>query len=552
MHFLTSLRTVGRSTLAFVLLVPALQAHAEQQESANAPAAKQPDTQEKPPYKISDGPKTVDPATLVPAPVAAKATVEFVESSLREIAQWIQQQQGIPVLLDKAALSDEGISLHEPVTDRLRNEPVYLLLNRLSSLGLAWYVEEDILHITTQTVAEEQLLTESYNVGDLFDSGYDPETLVQTLMAMTEGPWEENEGTGGVIQGLRDILFVRTTPAVHREVQGLLSALRKHGRETFTLDPPPHVVLREKLNQQVSVKFADTPLFSAVQELAEETQSDIRLDIRSLQEEGIREREPVTLTLSERKLGAVLHVLLADLELTWMLRDGVLWITTTVVAEGELKTVVYDVGDLCTTGEETDELKDALQSQTEGPWEEQDGTGGTIEFPVTNTMVIRQTESVLSEVRELLATYRKALSTSKRREKEVLDPQTVETRYYRMGAETAADLSKVLPQLVQPETWCSDENPEATGRILQVASGRELLDSKGRIVHGVSKSAGDGKSPSDALVVLQSVLIIRQTRAAHDEIAKVIARVEQGDPQEAGVTGGMGGIGGGGGFYSVQ
>ena len=50
-------------------------------------------------------------------------------------------------------------------------------------------------------------------------------------------------------------------------------------------------------------------------------------------------------------------------------------------------------------------------------------------------------------------------------------------------------------------------------------------------------------------VLEQAVLIVSHTRATHDDIAKVIGRVQAGDPRvsEGGGMGG-GGMGGGGGF----
>ena len=297
--------------------------------------------------------------------------------------------------------------------------------------------------------------------------------------------------------------------------------------------------LRQALNENVSVKFLDTPLVSAVRVLAKQTKTDIRLDTSALRASKVREREPVTLTLSDRRLSTVLHVLLADLDLTWILRDGVLWITSVEQAAEHLKTAVYDVRDLCRNQDESSALTAAIQAQTHGPWQESDGSGGAIVFAKTGTMVIRHTESGLREVQDLLANYRKALLASKPREANGDRRQEVVTRYYRMHEEIAEDLAEMLPQLVQPETWTSEQRPDAPGFVLKVASGPELLDPRGRSVQSDTK-AGE-KSKTLALVVSNAVLIIRQTRATHDEIVKVIRRIELGDSTEASVAGGMGG-----------
>ncbi len=53
----------------------------------------QPASPQSGPPEIADEPKTVDPATLVPEQLAVSVTVNFTESSLREIAKWIESEQ---------------------------------------------------------------------------------------------------------------------------------------------------------------------------------------------------------------------------------------------------------------------------------------------------------------------------------------------------------------------------------------------------------------------------------------------------------------------------
>ena len=111
-----------------LLLVPAL-AYGQKKKPAGKP-----DTKKKVILpKIADTPETVDPATLIPKNLAAKATIDFTDTSLKLIAKWIQDTQKITVLFDDPALSKAGIPQSELVTDHLKDEPVYLLLNRLST-----------------------------------------------------------------------------------------------------------------------------------------------------------------------------------------------------------------------------------------------------------------------------------------------------------------------------------------------------------------------------------------------------------------------------------
>lgn len=520
------------------------------EEPAGGPAAEAGEAPALP--EIPDEPKTVDPATFMPPKLAEPVTVDFTDSSIGEVAEWIRTEHGFPVLIDERSLSDINVLISDPVSDRLDGDPLYLLLDRLRLKGLAWYVEDNILRITTEDVADDHLTTSQYLVGDLFDADYDSDTLIDVIQSETSGPWFDLDGTGGTIVLLGDVMFVRQTDRMQREVAGLLSALRNHGRMTFALDPPQNLALRQKLEQNVTAEFDTTPLVTAVQDLAEQAEANIRLDTTALRRNGIRERQAVSLTLADRPLETVLSLLLSTVQLNYVIRDGAILITTPENAEKLMKTALYDVRDLCRDGGESDALTDAIQDQTGGPWFDLDGIGGTITFPQPGTMVIRQTEPELFEILNLLETYRAALRLSKPREQKGIDMNEFITTYYRVEEDIADDLVNVLPVLVRPDTWRSEVAPDAKGTILEVASKPDLRDVHGRTVVAEPERNDQNRS---ALVVPQSVLIIHQSRSAHEEIAKVIRRVQEGDATSTGGGLGGGGFGGGGfggGFFSTK
>ena len=120
------------------------------------------------------------------------------------------------------------------------------------------------------------------------------------------------------------------------------------------------------------------------------------------------------------------------------------------------------------------------------------------------------------------------------------------TRYYRLPKNIAIDLEKLLPELIQPETWRSATRPDANGTIRTVASKSELVraspsDSTPKTSVGVPET----------VIIPNSVLIIRQSRETHEAIAKLINKVQFGDAVDSnfgGIGGGMmgGGMGGGG------
>jgi len=546
-------RIVARVFLLTGLLSQTISVSAQE---TKASAASTTAKQAVPPGKLIEipvEPTTVDPATLVPPPLARPVTIEFAENSIRDIATWIQTEQKIQVLLDQKALSEDVNLATEQINESLTNLPLYLLLDRLRTLGLEWYMEEGNLHITTIQVASQKLTTRPYNVGDLFDVGFKPEALTETILVTTEGPWTVGDNkTGSGIVLLGDVLFVRQTDRMHREVAGLLAALRKHARQTLTLDAPQNENLRKKLDANVTVSFKDQSLALALQSLAKQAQIDIRLDGVALKSLGIRDRTPVTLVLADQKLSTVLQALLTDLNLTWVLRDGLLWITSQKQAESFMKTAVYSVIDLCRDDSETFALRQAILSQTRGPWSPLQGATavkdqehwGAIAFARPGVMVVRQTESGLNEVLQLLENYRTALRASKPRKPTGEDPKEIIIRYYRIPTVMAEELIVALPKLVRPETWNSNEQPKGMGTILKLKSKPSFIDAYGTEVDQPEAAT----ELQHAFAIQNSVLVIQQMREVHASIAELLQKIENGDPLDDSLQfgGGGGGFGGGG------
>jgi hypothetical protein len=541
------------ATLSFILCPSNFYANVLGQEGGTAKPTPPPSAEvelESLKIEIADEPKSIDPATLVMASLAKNVTVEFAGTSIREVVDWIRLEQGVTVLVDEAALASTDILLSDPVTEKLDNEPLYLLLERLRALDLSWYVEDDILHLTTVESANDHLTTVPHNVGSFFDDGFAADHLRETIMKATEyESWDELGGMGSLVL-LGDVMFIRQTDHVHRKVSGLLVALNKHARRTFIDDPPQHEALRAKLEEKLSVDFVDTPLAEALAFLSEKSGAQIRLDTVAFRENRIRDREPVSLKLTNQKLSSILQALLVKLKLTWTLRDGSILITTASKAETFLKSAVFDVRDLCRNFDESDGLTEALMTQTQGDWDMNGGVGAIV-FAKPGVMVVSQTEKAMGEVSTLLENYRAALKVSKVRDREKVDPKELVTRYYRMPTVMAKDLQVALKSLVDPESWVGLGQPAATGRITMVASRPVLIGAK-----GVQTKIQEGMELKDGLILEYSVLVVYQTRENQDKISSLIYEIEYGLPAggaAGGMGGGMGGGGGGfgGGFFSI-
>jgi hypothetical protein len=487
---------------------------------------------------IRDEPRFVDPAQFLPASLTKKISADFRSASLAELADWLRTEGELTVLIQIAELEDAGISPNDPVSDWLDNQPIYLLLDRLQSINIGWYFEGDILYLTSRDVIErERQLTVPYLLGGLLDSGYSGAQIVNLIESLVEPvSWEINGGRSR-INLIGDVIFVRNSDAVQRKVQGFLSAISDHGRQTLINVSAADLALQDLLATGVSVKYADTPLEDAILDLATQTGADLRLDRSALRDLRIRERQPVSLQVRQQPMKTVLNYLLPQLGLGWRIRDGVLWVTSPDKNEDPL-TAFYDVRDLCRDSQESQALSEAIQSQMPNVFEDEGGDA-VIDFGKPGTLIVWAQRSEHVILLDLLEKYRFALRQSKLRQpSEAADE--IKTLYYRLHANVARGLQTELPNLIAPETWQSPDRPDAVGTISLLESPPEL-----------TKNEGSTATSSE-----RKVLIIRQRQSIHAEITKTLQRIEFGDPETRAMDGGMGGMGGmgggfGGGMFSV-
>jgi Mg-chelatase subunit ChlD len=101
-----------------------------------------------------------------------------------------------------------------------------------------------------------------------------------------------------------------------------------------------------ELNKETQVDFVEQPLKDVVMYIAELHKIPIVLSAKKLEEASVSPDTPVTKTLRGVTLRSALRLILKDLELTYVVRDEVLQITTPEDAESQLITKVYPVGDL--------------------------------------------------------------------------------------------------------------------------------------------------------------------------------------------------------------
>ena len=392
---------------------------------------------------IPDEPKAIAPSQFVFEPLRKKVTVSFDGTSIREVIEWIKNELKVTVLVDESEFAKGRILLSDPVSDRLKEQPAYLLLDRLSSIGVGWYVEEDILFLTSKSYENQHVMPTTINVGEFFDSEYSATVLIDLLHNMVDPQsWLDTNGGPGTLVLLGDVLFMQQTEQATKVVQGLLAGLKKHGRQTFVGDAIEHILLREKLENRVSVSFDDKPLVDAIDQISRLGGIEIRINRADFKAEGIRDREPLSLSLSNQKLSTILSAVASKFNIDWTLESGTVLLCSKETESERVKIAIYDVRDLCRNVQESNALVDAIMTQIDSEsWLDTNGGPGTAIFPKSGLLVVAQTERIHGILLRQLEAYRKALKNSKFREQK--DPGKESANRFLQNANSNRDANAI-------------------------------------------------------------------------------------------------------------
>ena len=189
--------------------------------------------------------------------------LDFIETPLDQVVQFLRDQHGIPIELDKKAMDEAGVGTDTPVTRTLKGislESALLLL--LRDHGLGFIVQDEVLLITSEDAVQKhrsRLEVRVYKTQGLLSEGKTPETLASALMkllapepapaapnvSMPVMPGRGGPAAPGMAPGIRvapvvpaamakepvrivpfrDVLMVRATVAQQEELSRLLGVL---------------------------------------------------------------------------------------------------------------------------------------------------------------------------------------------------------------------------------------------------------------------------------------------------------------------------------------
>jgi hypothetical protein len=249
----------------------------------------------------------------------------------------------------------------------------------------------------------------------------DPDRWANLLVSLVEPDEWHDVGGRGHCEAVPGSLVITQTEHMHRQIRGVLASLSHLENPPQSLTPvplPPFLSPQAErkhwaaLQQPASANYVEAPLEEVTADLAQRHGIPIHIQIFKLQEAGVRSRTPVTIAADGASLEAIFRRILDDLDLTLMIRHGVLVVTTPEDAESpdKMPLVAYPVHDLVAADGVFDyaPLKDLIQT-TVAP-ESWDVSGPeSIGQELDGWLIISQTYEVHQQIEQLLVELRQHL-----------------------------------------------------------------------------------------------------------------------------------------------
>ncbi|MFO0917315.1 MAG: sigma-70 family RNA polymerase sigma factor [Planctomycetaceae bacterium] len=168
-----------------------------------------------------------------------KTEVSFVDSTLRDAMDFIEDRHRIEIFINQQEIAEEGLSLDTQVTLELSGAELHNVLDlMLEPHNLDYVVKNEVLMITTREKARSPKYQELriYNIDELpplidkahrdkDDANQKIETAIKDAVG-GEGEWTSEGGTS-TLQWTPAGLIVRTNQRMHAEIEEFLQQLRR-------------------------------------------------------------------------------------------------------------------------------------------------------------------------------------------------------------------------------------------------------------------------------------------------------------------------------------
>ncbi len=288
--------------------------------------------------------------------------IQFIETPLEDVVEFMKDLHSIPIFLDKKAIRDMGLDPNVSVTRNIRGISLHsALVLMLRELGLTCARHDEFLVITTPR--ETEFWGDALQRLDSPAEKMDVVLKEDTRIEFRESPLQdvvrflcERHGIP-IFLDLKALRAAKVDPAtpVTENLKGislrsgLLLMLRQLDltcacqNEFLVITTPneadfwghalrPSVSRPDKIDKALKgdtvFEFIQCPLREAVQYLRDRHDIPIIIDRRALADAGIRPDVPITRNIKRVPLGSALRLMLDELKLTYVVENEVLLITT--------------------------------------------------------------------------------------------------------------------------------------------------------------------------------------------------------------------------------
>lgn len=305
---------------------------------------------------------------------------------------------------------------------------------------------------------------------------------------LAESPADEKASSSG----RQSNAAAQQAPADAHNGRTLVEAANELGVST----PDVVATLERALQRQTKPAFDNTPLADVVAYYSHEFDVNIVLNAKGLADAAVDPSAPVSWTLHKPvTLEAALHLILEEFDLTFVIQDEVLKITSKDKADECRTSEVYPVGDLIgpPPGSFGTIIQVITSSVNPDSWDDVGGPNPDIQVGPGYCLVITQTREGHAEIRNLLAKIRATAKDSLASRDHLT---TVSA--YRVPYGTGQQTAEALKNIVVPKSW-SEQGGDGSVQVVSPLSPQPAVAPTGT----PGTAANSTLPPFDLLVVRQ-------------------------------------------------
>lgn len=296
---------------------------------------------------------------------------EYADAKLSDICRDLSGRTNIPIEINLGPLEDIDFDLKRSITCKFPRGPLRSQLRlMLNELDLVYLVRDEVVQISTQDDAERRQKTRLFDVRPLCDPDlgiFDAAGLIEWITTFVEpNSWDEVGGPGSV-DVYRGLLVIRQTDEYLLEVEHFVNALEKHCRPGLPASDAPHTVLvddsshrmgiEQTLQTTVEAHYVGGEFTDVVSQIAALHQLPLVINHHRLDVLGFNTALPISFGVAGCSLENALDALLRPLELSYIIQDHVVLISSRSDIEERLSTRLYGVGDLVQLDNEPEWLR---------------------------------------------------------------------------------------------------------------------------------------------------------------------------------------------------